>query len=409
MNSSEDDPLVKNETLLEREKVISDYAQQERLHATEGIDLCKQGTVISIVVPAFNEEDGILDTLESIHNMDNSELVEVVVVDNGSTDRTMAIIEEYRQQYPRMNLTVLREPRKGVGFARKRGMDEVVAHYVKKSKYNEPRLLAMTDADSLLSKKWLLTVIETYEKLKIPVISGLYQYPDWYCDLRTLEPGTQLLHPQRKLRRALFESGAAFRNTDGRNSIIEIASYVSVGGIKQPLNDDGTPKYGEDFGVGIRWVSLGGKIGFLPESATVVTNPRRFVNWRLERIKTTQGNIILPNEYYNKDYRLDVHAAAKLLLAQESEDTIRNQDEAQIISALVHNIVKPILLGYHSPEKFIELFGENHPYVIDVLSNIDSATIPSDDHELTKFASDITKKHLLSIEPVLWELVSNWQ
>ena len=75
---------------------------------------------LSVIVPAFNEADYLPPTLESIqrastHLRSQSDVdVEVIVVDNNSTDDTGAIAEA-------MGATVIHEPAQGIGRARNRG------------------------------------------------------------------------------------------------------------------------------------------------------------------------------------------------------------------------------------------------------------------------------------------------
>ena len=75
---------------------------------------------ISIIIPAFNEVDYLPATLDSIqraseHLRSRADVeVEVIVVDNNSTDDTAAIAEA-------MGATVVRETVQGIGRARNRG------------------------------------------------------------------------------------------------------------------------------------------------------------------------------------------------------------------------------------------------------------------------------------------------
>ena len=48
---------------------------------------------ISIILPVFNEEKYIQTTLDSIFNQDFKDF-EVIVIDDGSTDDTLKIVEE---------------------------------------------------------------------------------------------------------------------------------------------------------------------------------------------------------------------------------------------------------------------------------------------------------------------------
>ena len=75
---------------------------------------------ISVIIPAFNEARYLPGTLESIqraseHLRSKAEVdVEVIVVDNNSTDETAMVAED-------MGATVIQEPVQGIGMARNRG------------------------------------------------------------------------------------------------------------------------------------------------------------------------------------------------------------------------------------------------------------------------------------------------
>ncbi|MDP3463084.1 MAG: glycosyltransferase family 2 protein [Bacteroidales bacterium] len=75
-----------------------------------------QTPAISIVVPAFNEEEGIGCGLDRMIEMKLHERFEVIYVDDGSTDNTYSIIRQYPVQCLRHNIN------KGYGAALKTGI-----------------------------------------------------------------------------------------------------------------------------------------------------------------------------------------------------------------------------------------------------------------------------------------------
>jgi len=82
---------------------------------------------VSVVIPAFNEQDWIKLTIESLAAFLTKEFEtwEIIVVDDGSTDRTQLICEEFIHTIE--NFFYLRNPKNsGKGFSVRRGMQ--VAH-----------------------------------------------------------------------------------------------------------------------------------------------------------------------------------------------------------------------------------------------------------------------------------------
>jgi glycosyltransferase involved in cell wall biosynthesis len=90
----------------------------------------------SIIIPCFNAEATIADTLESISAQSHPNW-EVVCIDDGSTDATAMLITAAAQHDPRIRL--VRNPGKGPSDARNAGVMD----------YANGRLIAFCDADDL--------------------------------------------------------------------------------------------------------------------------------------------------------------------------------------------------------------------------------------------------------------------
>jgi glycosyltransferase involved in cell wall biosynthesis len=98
---------------------------------------------ISVVVIARNEEDCIQKCLRSLQAQDYpKEHYEVVLVDNGSTDRTQEIARAVSDQFP--NLRIVENPIPGIAVTRNVGI-QAARHEV----------VAFIDADCEASESWL--------------------------------------------------------------------------------------------------------------------------------------------------------------------------------------------------------------------------------------------------------------
>lgn len=64
---------------------------------------------VSVVVPCLNEADHVERLLDAVRLQDQAPL-EIVVVDDGSTDGTQAILDRYRARHPEFPLTVITLP-----------------------------------------------------------------------------------------------------------------------------------------------------------------------------------------------------------------------------------------------------------------------------------------------------------
>jgi glycosyltransferase involved in cell wall biosynthesis len=77
---------------------------------------------LSIVIPAYNEENRLPKTLEQVCSFIEKQTysAEVLVVENGSHDRTFEVGQHFAEQHPLVS--VLKEPERGKGNAVRRGM-----------------------------------------------------------------------------------------------------------------------------------------------------------------------------------------------------------------------------------------------------------------------------------------------
>ncbi len=84
---------------------------------------------LSIVLPAHNEAERLPETLEKIDRFLKLQpyTAEVVIVENGSDDETLALAQGYAQRFP--YLKVIHEKQRGKGLAVRRGMLEATGQY----------------------------------------------------------------------------------------------------------------------------------------------------------------------------------------------------------------------------------------------------------------------------------------
>jgi len=85
--------------------------------------------LLSIIIPAHNEENRLPRSLEQVFAFlqKQSYEAEVLVIENGSSDRTLAVAQEYASRHA--NVRVIHEPGRGKGLAVRRGMLEARGEY----------------------------------------------------------------------------------------------------------------------------------------------------------------------------------------------------------------------------------------------------------------------------------------
>lgn len=102
----------------------------------------------SVVIPCYNEEDYIGDTLASLHHQDYEGSFEIIVVDNNSTDNSVKIAEQY-------GVRIIRERRAGVCWARQAG-----------TKAARGEIIVSTDADTVFAPRWLANLDTMFDHHK---------------------------------------------------------------------------------------------------------------------------------------------------------------------------------------------------------------------------------------------------
>ena len=84
-----------------------------------------ENTFLSVIIPAYNEEARIKNTLEKIHSyLKNQDYTyEIIIVNDGSTDNTWALVNEIAQKIKEVRI-LKNEKNRGKGFTIKKGFFE---------------------------------------------------------------------------------------------------------------------------------------------------------------------------------------------------------------------------------------------------------------------------------------------
>ncbi|MBL7260040.1 glycosyltransferase [Paractinoplanes lichenicola] len=118
-------------------------------------------TLLSVVVPVYNEEDFVGPCLDAVLAQ-HEPVHEIIVVDNNSTDRTAVVLARYEGR-----VLVLREPRQGVQHARNRGLDTATGD-----------VLARIDADTRVPPDWSRRVRLAFDDPRVDAVTGPAAYYD---------------------------------------------------------------------------------------------------------------------------------------------------------------------------------------------------------------------------------------
>lgn len=117
---------------------------------------------ISVIVPVYNVEKFIRRCLDSIINQTMKDL-EIILVDDGSTDNSGVICDEYAKLDNR--ITVIHKENGGVGSARNRGLDVATGEWI-----------AFVDSDDYIEKNMYETLYKTAIYENVDVCACFFKY-----------------------------------------------------------------------------------------------------------------------------------------------------------------------------------------------------------------------------------------
>lgn len=113
--------------------------------------------LVSVIIPAHNEELGIIRCLESVRRNTYRKL-EIIVVDDASSDNTRKLVRDYIKKHPKRGIRLMYK-RKNVGKAS--ALNHVLANGAR------GELIMTLDADSVLHEKAITNVVSYFEDPKI--------------------------------------------------------------------------------------------------------------------------------------------------------------------------------------------------------------------------------------------------
>jgi len=204
--------------------------QSHRALARAGIS----APLVSVVVPVKNGDRSILGLCEALDTQTVGRArFEVIIVDNGSVDRTREVVRDWVARDP-PNRQLLLAPGGGPGHARNAGVNAARGEWV-----------AFTDSDTLPESRWLEVALEAFERTGSQALEGSVE--PW--PVAAIGPLTH---------QAENSSGGKYMTA---NMFYRRELLMQVGGF-----DEQFEQFLEDSDLAFRVMDLGTKIPFVPEA-----------------------------------------------------------------------------------------------------------------------------------------------
>lgn len=113
-------------------------------------------SILSVIIPVYNDPDGLRQTLFSLINQRHNLEFEIVVVDNNSTDNTPQVVKEFEGKHPEVVFSYKETDIQSSYAARNTGIQNASGE-----------ILAFIDADVTVESDWVTSVIEWFEETTV--------------------------------------------------------------------------------------------------------------------------------------------------------------------------------------------------------------------------------------------------
>ena len=234
--------------------------------------------MVSVVMPVYNRENYIKEALDSILNQSFQDF-EVIVVDDGSTDKTPQILAEYAKKDSRIRVFT-HEKNCGVGCARNTAQSHAIGKY-----------LAIMDSDDVMVPQRLERQVRAMEENPdIDALTGR---------LVNLADPFEQSWAERPFEYHLSESEDGFlaclffANCFGNVGAIIRHSFVE----KHDIRYDTTLKVGEDYDYWLQMTIKGGALSYMGD---VVVRVRRHKNRSMSNYKNVlNGTYAVKQRYFD--------------------------------------------------------------------------------------------------------------
>ncbi|MEM4259613.1 MAG: glycosyltransferase family 2 protein [Candidatus Woesearchaeota archaeon] len=219
---------------------------------------------ISIIIPAHNEEKYISECLNSVLSANFQGKKEIIVVDDGSNDKTSEIVKKFKK--------------KGVILLRTKhiGKSAVINTALKIAK---GELIGIVDADSIIEKNSLMEMHSVISKKDVVGVTGVIKVKNRKKHILMWVHIEQLYN---SLLRYLLSKINANVSTPGPLSVYRKKALIEVGGFS-------TEGFSEDLDITIRLIRKGYKISFAEKALVETYMPEDSKGFFRQRTRFARG------------------------------------------------------------------------------------------------------------------------
>ena len=245
---------------------LYELGAQRRARRLESAAAAEFRPLVSVLVPAYNEEKVIASTLASL-GATTYPNVELIVIDDGSKDRTSAVVEEIAARDPRVRL--LRQENGGKSAAANNGLREA-----------RGEIIVAVDADTVVSADAVTKLVRHFVDPEVTAVCGNVEVGNvnsWLTAFQAVEYVTS-----QNFDRRAFSALNCISVVPGALGAWRRAAVLAAGGYS---HDTLT----EDADLTLTILRAGGRVVYEPEAIARTEAPESLSAFLKQRFRWTYG------------------------------------------------------------------------------------------------------------------------
>lgn len=199
--------ICKNKSLRDKfdESKITDLWDKVQVNCVVDEKLPAPEIDLSIIIPLYNSERFIDKCLQSFLNQNTKYKYELVLIDDGSTDRTNEIVKSYSENYPNI-VKLVTQPNGGISVARNTGLLNSKGKYI-----------SFADHDDWVSEQYVEVLMENAFQENADIVK---------CEFSTVKNDV-VIQTEKRSRRVI--------KGDMKDNLFDYSSYIWGGIYRRDL------------------------------------------------------------------------------------------------------------------------------------------------------------------------------
>ncbi len=304
--------------------------------------------LVTIIVPVYNVQKYLNQCLESIVNQTYKEL-EIILVDDGSTDESGALCDEWAKKDIRIK--VVHKKNEGLGMARNTGLANATGEYVK-----------FIDSDDYISLNCIELLYETMHREKVDIVYGMFErfHDDVIMQVPKLYESIQIFQEEEVIETVLLGM-IGTRPEDQKDTAFDMSACLSLYKLsllnKENIRFRSEREYiSEDLLFNIDYLQHVKSVCVIPEkfyfyrmnmnSLTTSYNPKRFEREiKMYQYLNEKLGEFLEKERYELHLQRYLIARSRVCIGQISKSELPDKNK-QISLICNHELLSSVMKSY---------------------------------------------------------------